>query len=376
MRLSIVLFKFSVVTLTVACVLFAGCKNNSVITEPETTVIYAPINEKVNPDSLPLRSKLFQRIDTVRLKTDVLEGCINTVKDVKVTDDYIFVLTSDDERLLVYDMEGSFIRQIGRKGRGRGEYVSLQSFDILPEKDEIYLCSQLTDDINIYSLSGEFKRKISPQLLSLEFAVKSDGHMLFFSEYGNAQKGYDRGVFETDAEGNFIKMIFTLPPYYGHIQNYDIFTHISDDEIGCMGFEDEDYIYHIKGDSVYKAYKIKTDIVMDKETLKQEQNYTSDIAYHKIIYHETDRLLTVSLIGNGKVARIYYDKLHHATYRSVDGSDIKAPKEEDFMPMTSSYRGKWVRVHDVLNIRMVPELREAFPDITDESNPVLLIFQN
>ena len=370
-----VLFKLSVVSTLILCAFFAACKQE-VAPESGVTAIYAPINEKVNPDSLPLRSKLFQRIDTVRLKTDVLEGCINTVKDVKVTDDYIFVLTSDDERLLVYDMEGSFIRQIGRKGRGRGEYVSLQSFDILPEKDEIYLCSQLTDDINIYSLSGEFKRKISPQLLSLEFAVKSDGHMLFFSEYGNTQKGYDRGVFETDANGNFIKMIFTLPLSYGHIQNNDLFTHISDDEIGCMGFEDEDYIYHIKGDSVYKAYKIKTDIVMDQETLKQKQQYTSDISYYKTIYHESDRLLTVSLIGNGKVTRIYYDKLNHATYRSVDGSDVKAPKEEDFMPMTSSYKGKWVRVHDVLNIRMVPELRAAFPDITEESNPVILIFQN
>ena len=375
MRLSIVLFKLSLVTPIVACTCFSGCKNKTVAPESGVTVIYAPINEKVNPDSLPLRSKLFQRIDTVRLKTDVLEGCINTVKDVKVTDDYIFVLTSGDERLLVYDMEGSFIRQIGRKGRGRGEYVNLQSFDILPEKEEIYLCSQLTDDINIYSFSGEFKRKISPQLLSLDFAVKSDGHMLFFSEYGNTQKGYDRGVFETDADGNFIKMIFTIPLSYGHIQNYDLFTHISDDEIGCMGFEDEDFIYHIKGDSVYKAYKIKTDIVMDKDILKQEQNYTSDIAYHKALYHETDRLLTVSLIGNGKAVRIYYDKFNHATYRSVDFSDVKAPKEEEFLPMTSSYKGKWVRVHDVLNIRMVPELHEAFPDITEESNPVILIFQ-
>jgi len=373
MRLSIVLFKFSVIGLIITSALFAGCKDE-VAPESGIPVIYAPINERVNPDSLPLISKLFQKIDTVRLKTDVLEGCINTIKDVKVTDDYIFVLTSDDERLLVYDMEGTFIRQIGRKGRGRGEYISAQGFDILPEKDEIYLCSQLADDINIYSFSGEFKRNISPHFLSLEFAVKSDGHLLFFSEYGNTQKGYDRGVFETDADGNFIKMIFTLPQDYGHIQNNDLFTHISDDEIGCMGFEDEDYIYHIKGDSVYKAYKIKTDIQMDNETLKHEQ-HSSDYAYHKIIYHETDRLLTVSLIGNGKVARIYYDKPDHATYRSVDGSDVKAPKEEDFMPITSSYKGKWVRVHDVLNIRMVPELREAFPDITAESNPVILIFQ-
>ena len=119
MKSSIVLFKLAVVT-CVACALFAGCRNNTVITESGLTVINAPINEKVNPDSLPLRSRLFQRIDTVRLKSDVLEGYLNTIRDVKVTEEYIFVLTSDDDRMLVFDKEGWFVRQIGRKGRGHG----------------------------------------------------------------------------------------------------------------------------------------------------------------------------------------------------------------------------------------------------------------
>lgn len=375
MRLSIVLFKFSVIGLLITSALFTGCKNNTVIQESGITTIYAPINEKVNPDDLPLKSKLFQKVDTIRLQSNVLEGYLNTIKDVKVTDDYIFVLTSDDERLLVYDKDGWFVRQIGRKGRGRGEYISAQRFDFLPEKDEIYLCGQLADDINVYSFSGEFKRTLSPHCLAVDFAVKSDGHFLFFSRYGYGQNEYQKGVFETDADGNFLKMIYTLPQYYGHFQNNDVFTHISADEIGCMGFEDEDYIYHIKGDSVYKAYKVKTDTEMDKNTLKQEQNYTSDIAYHKELYHESEKLLTFILIGNNKVTRIYYDKLNHATYRSVDNSGVDIPAHEQFPAITSSFRGKWIRVHDVLNIRMIPELREAFPDITAESNPVLLIFQ-
>ena len=375
MKSSIVLFKLSVVT-TVACALFAGCRNNTVITESGLTVINAPINEKVNPDSLPLRSRIFQRIDTVRLKSDVLEGYLNTIRDVKVTEEYIFVLTSDDDRMLVFDKEGWFVRQIGRKGRGHGEYINAQSFDILPEKEDIYICGQLADDINIYSFSGEFKRKISPHCLAVDFAVKSDGHLLFFSEYGYDQNDYQKGVFETDADGNFLKMIYTLPEYYGHFQNNDVFTHISADEIGCMGFENENYIYHILGDSVYIPYKINTDIVMDEKTLKEEQRYTSnDISYYKSMYHESERLITFSLLGVENIVRIYYDKINHCTYRSIDNSGVVIPVGEQFPPITSSFRGKWIRVHDVLNIRMIPELRQAFPDITDESNPVILIFQ-
>ena len=374
MKSSIVLFKLSVIT-TVACAIFAGCKNNTVVTDSGSTVINAPINEKVNPDSLPLRSRLFQRIDTVRLKSDVLEGYLNTIRDVKVTDDYIFVLTSDDDRMLVFDKDGWFVRQIGRKGRGHGEYINAQAFDILPEKEEIYICGQFADDINIYSFSGEFKKKISPQCMAADFAVKSDGHMLFFSEYGYDRNDYQKGVFETDSDGNFLKMIYSLPQNYQHFQNVDVFTHISADEIGCMGFEDEDYIYHIVGDSVYKPYRIKTDIVMNEKTLKEEHDYTSAISYYKTMYHESEKILTVSLLGNEKVVRIYYDKINHSTYRSVDNSDVDTPVDEQFPPITSSFRGKWIRDHDVLNIRMVPELRQAFPDITDESNPVILIFQ-
>ena len=121
MRIVKVLFKCSVIgSLVVACAL-TGCRHQ-VAQDPGTTVIYAPLKEKVNPDSLPLKSRLIHRIDTVKLSTSVLEGCINTIKEIKITDDYIFVLTYDD-RLVQYDRSGEFIRQIGHMGRGRGEYL-------------------------------------------------------------------------------------------------------------------------------------------------------------------------------------------------------------------------------------------------------------
>lgn len=373
MRFSKILFKLPFVCIAFTSALLIGCKSGDSHERVETTVIYAPLKEKVNPDSLPLRSVLFQKTDTVRLKTDNLEGCLDAVRDVKVTDDYIFV-QSADERLLMYGINGAFIRQIGLKGRGRGEYTSLQSFDIRPGKDELYLCETLGDNILIYSFQGEFLRKISPANLSNAFAVKDDGHLLFLSLYGNTEKGYDGGVYEADADGNYIKMIFTLPEYYMP-DTYSLFSHISADEIGCMGYEDEDYIYRIKGDSVYRPYRIKTDIVMGPDELKKRRSYQDENAYYKDLYHETDKLLTFMVAGAGKIARIYYDKVNGRTYRLVDYSDVKPSPEESFSPFTSSYMGKLIRVHDVLNILRVPELKEAFPDITEESNPVILIYQ-
>lgn len=365
------LFKLLLICLAVTGALLIGCKGGDCKENAETTVIYAPLKEKANPDSLPLRSVLFERIDTVRLSADKLEGCLGAVVDVKLTDDYIFV-QSADERLLMYDKNGEFIRQIGFKGRGRGEYTSLQDFDILPGKEEIYLSELMSDNILVYSFRGEFLRKISLQNYpyASDFAVKNDGHLLFLAFYGD-----HKGLYETDADGNFIKMIYTLPQDYMSYNTYDVFSHISVDEIGCMGFEDEDYIYHIKGDSVYRPYKVKTDIVMDHDALKTRHSFEDENAYYKNLYHETDKLLTFMVGGASNVTRIYYDKINKRKYTLVEMSDVKPSPQESFFPFTSSYMGKLIRVHDVLNILAVPELCQAFPDITEESNPVILIFQ-
>ena len=372
MRLSKFLFKPLFVCVAVTGASFAGCEGGDSQEGVETTVIYAPLKEKANPDSLPLRSVLFERIDTVRLKADKLEGCLGAVKDVKITDDYIFVQSSD-ERLLMYDMNGEFIRQIGFKGRGRGEYTSLQNFDILPGKEEIYLAESMCDNILIYSFQGEYLRKISPQefFYAPAFAVKDDGHLLFLTFFGRSYKG----VYETDADGNFIKMIYTLPADYMSYDTYDVFCHISVDEIGCMGYEDENYIYHIKGDSVYRPYKVKTDIEMGHEAMRTRHSYQDEDAYYKNLYHETDKLLTFMVAGAGNITRIYYDKVNKRKYTLVEMSDVKPSPEESFYPFTASYMGKLIREYDVLNILMVPELCQAFPDVTEESNPVILIFQ-
>lgn len=169
-------------------------------------------------------------------------------------------------------------------------------------------------------------------------------------------------------------MIYTLPLNYMS-DTYRVFSHISAHEIGCMGFEDEDYIYRIKGDSVYRPYKIRTDIVMTPDQYKKKHSFRDEDAYKKDLYHETDKLLTFMIAGNGNINRIYYDKVNNRKYTLVEMSDVKPSPEESFGPFGSSYMGKFIRVLDVLNILEVPENREAFPDITAESNPVILIFQ-
>ena len=114
---------------------------------------------------------------------------------------------------------------------------------------------------------------------------------------------------------------------------------------------------------------------MDLEAMRTRHSYQDEDAYYKNLYHETDKLLTFMVAGAGNITRIYYDKVNKRKYTLVEMSDVKPSPEESFSPFTSSYMGKLIRVHDVLNILRVPELKEAFPDITEESNPVILIYQ-
>ena len=49
---------------------------------------------------------------------------------IQIVDDKIYIIDSKDEKLLVFDISGKFITQVGKRGSGPGEYVSPCSFHV------------------------------------------------------------------------------------------------------------------------------------------------------------------------------------------------------------------------------------------------------
>jgi len=82
-----------------------------------------------------------------------LSGC----RQVEIFHNSIYV--KDTKALYKFDMDGSFIQQIGKIGNGPGEYGSVLWFNFIASSNEIILYSYPTGRINIHDAdSGEFKR--------------------------------------------------------------------------------------------------------------------------------------------------------------------------------------------------------------------------
>ena len=92
-------------------------------------------NGITNISSVPL-SSIGKSLEYVPLETDT--SClIQTISNASLTDSFIFV--SDYDRLLKFDNKGNFLKHIGTKGRGPGEYPSLGNFLVDDVNKEIFI---------------------------------------------------------------------------------------------------------------------------------------------------------------------------------------------------------------------------------------------
>lgn len=81
------------------------------------------------------------------------------VYDIQRNDQYIFLLGPN--YLRQYDLEGNFIRQIGRAGQGPGEYIQLSAPLMLDnENGLIYVCDGKLNRLFAYDFDGRFKKAV------------------------------------------------------------------------------------------------------------------------------------------------------------------------------------------------------------------------
>jgi hypothetical protein len=132
-------------------------------------------NSIKNINSVPL-STLGRKIEYVPLETDT--AClIQNISNVFLTDSLIFV--SDYNRLLKFDKNGKFIKQIGTKGRGPGEYPSLGNFLIDEGNREIFVLSSRI--VLIYDFNGNFKRDFKIDFPCRQFILNESSELIFHS---------------------------------------------------------------------------------------------------------------------------------------------------------------------------------------------------
>ncbi|WP_291528529.1 6-bladed beta-propeller [Bacteroides sp. UBA939] len=146
------------------CSCSSGAKNNHATSPANHNENLLVIDlDKADYVDRILYSSLFNPPRSILLETK--DDClIKCVSGVQIHQNRIYILDNEYNKLLVYDMNGAFMYQIGRVGMGPGEYSNITDFTIDTQHQFLYMLNHYTNDIFKYSIEPvEFVEKIKTE---------------------------------------------------------------------------------------------------------------------------------------------------------------------------------------------------------------------
>ena len=102
----------------------------------------------------------------------------NRPQKIKCVGEYIYILDERNQRILRFDNNFNYINQIGREGRGPGEYLYPTTFQIF--KDTIYIADVSNYRIDLRFVDGKYIRSFRPKyplLSDISLGVNSNGNL-------------------------------------------------------------------------------------------------------------------------------------------------------------------------------------------------------
>lgn len=132
------------------------------------------------------------------------ESVIGSILQIKYYQDKIFVLNRAGQQvsLLIFSSKGEFLDKIGETGKGPEEYIDALDFDISPKTNDIYILAHRDKKIMQYNIEGEFIRNIelncpdSIRYVPMRMVITPDEDFLVSSHGIN----YDILFFDTNGE--------------------------------------------------------------------------------------------------------------------------------------------------------------------------------
>jgi len=95
---------------------------------------------------------------------------------IQLTDEFIFI--SGRDKLLLFSKKGKFVRQIGKKGKGPGEYLRI--LDFVVTQDTVYITSTGKRSLLIYNVNGDFLKEQSTPLQLAHFNVTPEDKIVTY----------------------------------------------------------------------------------------------------------------------------------------------------------------------------------------------------
>jgi hypothetical protein len=198
--------------------LLVHCDNRPIVIEESSLVDSATIT--IKPQNYHTQIDISAFIDTVKFVT--LEYCkeslIGNIASVVVFENRIYIFDNITYSILVFNLDGEYISKISRIGRGPGEYIQLDFFDIDFDHRQIVLTDLMGYWVLRYDLIGNFiSRKKIPFWIEGLTPIFNNGVVVYANHRDNKLKfRQEYNIFYLDSLMNVSKAFF---PYNSNNYN-------------------------------------------------------------------------------------------------------------------------------------------------------------
>lgn len=326
-------------------------------------------------------SDIAKDISYIKLETSE-NVLVDRIDKIKLTKDFIFI--SDFSNLYQFSKTGEYIRKIGRKGRGPGEYVHISSLEINESREEIYIHCSTRKKLLVYDFNGKFCRQWNlPQINELAFvrdslflahvkvAIGNEDYIFYLTNPSSDTIPVVENHFNWEHNATLFSLYFGNSPYYRFQQN--------------LYFKDtyNDTIYKFDTDSLSHTPVYYIDLGKYDMPDKKRLSYTADADkfrkycddYYQVNVRESNDYLWIQYYTynytQSEPAYGLYNKNREEGFTIVDSEGERSPVVndftggEDFWPLL-------IQDNTMIDYIQPFDLKESFDDNSENKSLIKL----
>ena len=277
-----------------------------------------------NPQDIGV-SELVTDINYVKLET-TNQSLLGRIQLLVATENFFFVW--DSRGIYQFARTGKFLRQVGKIGKGPGEYLGVRDMCVDKENKKFYVLTNWTGDVLVYDFEGKYLSSIKLQGVSKE-KIDGIGKGLFAFQVAPLEKTILSTEIINEKGASLLKFnsrIYLTTDKMKFGKGTSNISYLHNNEV---------FVKEMKNDTVYKITSkgLVPYIVYDLGNFKPPFTYSNqDRPKYIEIYRifESDNYIVTFFFHKGTNGTAVYNKTSHKTVVSMPTDKSKIGLLNDY----------------------------------------------